>query len=354
MPTLLICSSDFEMKKDSWPFFPTQSKFKRFLTIFILIFSFVPVKVNGLELDPYPVFDFSRDSFSITTFREERPSFYWVNTGVPDIFFNGVQQTSFTPNPTVYSIRSIEYGVQTKGWVSDQVQLRVTFPFEANALIDPSGNTHNVAKLGDVEVGATFLVAGKKEKGNFIGVDGRYRFATGTNPFDLSYPILSTGKGASEEAVGLVMAQELGGFSFFQSIHYEKTQPIMLDSSSLLGSGVFQWPDNVEAEGRIEYLAYHRAQRFVSLYYDLSLRASGFMEFNHQVLTYGQILNTSEQTIQTTDRLFFSTGGLDVKVDREFSVDGKVTTFPFEPVIFGKSRPDFGLLFSLSLIFRPI
>ena len=354
MQTSLICSSVYKMKKNSRPDFLIRIKVILFLKILILIFSLGLANVRAVELDPYPVFDFSRDAFSITTFREERPSFYWVNIGVPDIFFNGVQQLSSTPNPTVYSMRSVEYGVQTKGWVSDQLQLRGTFPFEANALVDPNGNTHNVAKLGDVEVGVTFLVAGKKEKGNFIGVDGRYRFATGTNPFDLAYPLLSTGKGASEEAVGLIMAQELGGFSFFQSIHYEKTQPIMLDSFSLLGEGVFQWPDNIEAEGRIEYLAFHRAQRFVSLYYDLSLRASGLMEFNHHVLTYGQIINTSEQTIQTTDRLFFSTGGVVVKVDKEFSVDGKVTTFPFEPVIGGKGRPDFGLLFSLSLIFRPI
>ncbi len=78
------------------------------------------------------------------------------------------------------------------------------------------------------------------------------------------------------------------------------------------------------------------------------------MEFNHQVLTYGQFFNSLGQTIQTTDRLFSSTGGIIVKVDREFSVEGKVTSFPFEPIIFGEGRPAFGTLFSLSLIFRPI
>jgi hypothetical protein len=352
MPTSPICSNGFKMKKDNWPVILIRRKIFQYLQILVLISCFRPADVGALELDPYPVFDFSRDSFSITTFREERPSFYWVNTGVPDIFFNGVQQLSYSPGPVVYSIRSIEYGVQTKGWVSDQLQLRATFPFEANALVDPSGNTHNVAKLGDVEIGATFLVAGKKEKGNFIGVDGRYRFATGTNPFDLDYPILSTGKGASEEAIGLVMAEELGGFSFFQSIHYEKTQPIMLDSSSILGAGVFQWPDNVEAEGRIEFLAYHRAQRFVSLYYDLSLRYSGLMEFNHQVMTYGQILDNTGTAIQTTSKLFFSKVGLIVKVDKEFSTEGSVTYFPEEFDV--GYRPADGWIFSLSLIFRPI
>jgi hypothetical protein len=349
-----MCSNRLKMKRDCWPVIPIQAKVLSFLIVLFLLFAFRPIQVRAVELDPYPVFDFSRDSFSISTFREERPSFYWVNIGVPDLFFNGVQQLSSAPNPIVYSVRSVEYGVQIKGWATDQLQVRTTFPFEANAIIDPEGNTHNVAKLGDIEVGATFLVAGKKEKGNFIGVDGRYRFATGTNPFSLTYPLLSTGKGASEEAVGLIMAQELGGFSFFQSIHYEKTQPITLDSSnSLLGAGVFQWPDNVEAEGRIEYLAFHRAERFVSLYYDLSLRSSGLMEFNRQVLTYGQVPDTSGQLLQTTSVLFFSKVGLFVKVDKDFSAEGSVDFFPEE---FGSSvyRPADGWIFSLSLIFRPI
>jgi len=323
---------------------------KKHLVIFLpLLFLLIPCGSRELELDPFPVFDFSRDSFSVNFFREERPSFYWVNIGVPDFFFNGVQQLSSAPNPVVYSVRSIEYGVQAKGWLTDQLQVRTTFPFEANAVVDPSGNTHNVTKFGDLEVGATFLLAGKRENGNFIGVDGWYRFSTGTNPFSLAYPILSTGKGAPEEALGLILAEELGGFSFFQSIHYQKTQPLQLDASNpFLGAGIFQWPDNILAEGRVEYLIFHRSNRFISLYYDLKMRTSGLMEFNQQPLTYGQILDS-----QTTDRLFFSQGGMVIRVDQSFSVDGSVAFFPFE---FGSSayRPDDGWIFSLSLIFRPI
>lgn len=316
----------------------------------------LPGFASGIELDPYPIFNFSRDAFSISFFREERPSFYWVNIGVPDFFFTGVQQLSGLPNPTVYNIRSIEYGVQVKGWATDQLQLRTTLPFEANALVDPEGNTHNVAKFGDLEVGGTYLLTGRRQKGSFIGLDGWYRFATGTNPFDLAYPILSTGKGASEEALGLVLAQELGGFSFFQSIHYQITQPIQLDASNpFLGAGTFQWPDNILAEGRIEYLVHHRGQRFVSLFYDLSIRWSGLMEFNHQALTYGQNFpNLQGQPTQTTDRLLYSSGGVVVRVDKDFSAEGKLTEFPYEPPVIGEARPDFGWLFSLSLTFRPI
>ena len=174
-------------------------------------------------------------------------------------------------------------------------------------------------------------------------------FRQGPNPFSLAYPILSSGKGASEGALGLIVAEELGGFSFFQSIHYQKTQPLVLDSSNpFLGAGTFQWPDNVLAEGRVEYLIFQRAHRFVSFYYDVRMRMSGLMEFNHQPLTYGQNPNG-----QTTDMLFFSQGGIVVKVDKDFSADGSVAFFPFE---FGLPiyRPDAGLMFSLSLVFRPI
>lgn len=117
------------MRKAGRPVFSPQRKLKRFLKIIILFCAFHHAPVSAIELDPYPVFDFSRDAFSITAFREERPNYYWVNTGVPDIFFNGVQQTSAYPGPTVYSMRSMEYGVQTKGWVSDQLQGTGHFPF---------------------------------------------------------------------------------------------------------------------------------------------------------------------------------------------------------------------------------
>ncbi len=302
--------------------------------------------VPAMELDPFPSESFTRDAFSLSFFREERLSYYWVNIGVPDQFFNGVNQISNYPNTVAYQIQGMEYGLRAAGWLDDQLQLRATIPLEANALVDAEGAPHNVTQVGDVEIGATYLLLGKREKGNFIGLDGWYRFATGTNPFNLTFPLLSTGKGAPEEGVGLTSGQELGGFSFFQSIHYEKTQPISLESANpLWGSGTFQWPDNFRAMGRVEYLVFHQAQRLVSLFYELNIRVSGAMELNQQPVLYG--------TGQLTDRLLFSTFGLVVRVDKEFSVEGKGTYFPFEPIGFDKPRPDYGLIFSLSMQFRP-
>ena len=316
--------------------------------LFISLLLLAAPSAFAVELDPFPVDSFSRDAFSISFFREERSSYYWVNIGVPDLFFKNVNQISASPNPVSYQIRGMEYGFQVSGWWDDHFQSRLTIPIEGNALADAVslGNPHNVTQLGDIEVGVTYLFVGKRDRGNFIGLDGWFRFATGTNPFNLEFPLLSTGKGASEEAVGLTLGQELGGFSFFQSIHYEKTQPITLDSTNSLGGpGTFQWPDNFRAMGRIEYILLQRSQRLVSLFYELRLRISGPMEMNQQTVTYGQG--------QETDRLLFSTLGLVVRVDKEFSVEGKGTYFPFEPIGFVKPRPDYGLIFSLSMQFRP-
>ena len=180
----------------------------------------------AISLDPYPVYDSFHDETDISFFREERPNFYWVNSGVPDVFFAPVTNTqnpvpinqpSSQPTSVVYSINGIEYGVRMSHWVTDQWRVTGTIPFEANALVDASGNTHTVDSFGDMEVGTTYLLTGKRQKGNFIGLDGWYRFATGTNPFTQPYPLLSSGRGASSEAIGVVLGQRLWNlFSFYE------------------------------------------------------------------------------------------------------------------------------------------
>ncbi len=212
----------------------------------------------------FPLPEVSRDESSIYFFREERPSFYWVNTGVPDSFFTPVSQISLVP--TVYSIRTIEYGLRVHGWVTDQINLKVTFPFEGNAVEDTgvSGGvtvpptTHSEEKFGDIELAATYLFLGQREKGNYMGVDGWYRLATGSNSFYEVYPMLGTSKGAARKALGLVMDEEAYGFSFFQSIHYENTDPVYLTSGSYLGAGTFQWPDNWFFSAKISYQLYQK------------------------------------------------------------------------------------------------
>ncbi len=321
-----------------------QVGFKRgqFFLIFIFLFMGLDLSsvVHAIELDPYPVYESSHDQTSISFFREERPSYYLTNIGLPDAFFSGVSQISQTPSSRIYSVRSMEYGIGATEWVSDQWKLGIVIPFETNALEDLNGTTHSLEHFGDLEVETTYLLAGKRQKGNFISVNGSYRFATGTNPFTQTYPLLSTGKGASSEAVGLALGEELGGgFSLFQSIDYEKIQSMTLNTFNAFSqsSGAFQWPENVNALGRIEWVALHRSQRLVSLFIELRMRMSGLMEFNGQPVTYAQG--------NTTDQLFFPTGGLVIRVDKELTAEGQVSYLP---------QLDFGALFSLSLIFRPI
>jgi len=315
---------------------------KVFLAFLFFMFFGFSFQALALELGSYPTSYFSRENFSLSFFREERPSFYWVNIGVPDFFFNGVSQLSGVNGGTVsYSVRSIEYGFRLGGWLDSHARLALTLPFEANAFEDVNGTTHNLPQFGDLEIALTYLFKGNKEKGNFMGVDGKLRLATGTNPFYQVYPLLASGKGASSVELGLEMRQEADGFSFFESIDYEKVERISLNASSVTGPGTFQWPDVVHALGRIEWQVFQRAQREITLFYEFRTRMTGLMRLNGQAISYGDG--------QYTDQLFFSTGGMLVRVDQELSVEGHGTWFPFELT---RPRPDFGLLFSLSVIYR--
>jgi hypothetical protein len=331
---------------------------------------FLPLKVMAVSLDPYPVYDSFHDESSISFFREERPSFFWTNTGVPDIFFNQANQLSAPStqsNNIKYSVNGIEYGVRLSYWMTDQWRVTGTIPFEANALVQPNtvealGNTETVDHFGDVEVGATYLVTGKRQNGNFIGLDGWYRFATGTNPFNLAYPLLSSGRGASSEALGLVAGQRfLNLFSFYESFHYETTQPVSVPSSNSLGlpGGTFQWPDNTEAMGRIEMDVLQRGERQVTLFYQYSGRISGAMTLNGQSLTYGQSFVFNPVTnnfvaVGTSNQLFWSTVGGVAKIDKEFTAEVDVSQFPVYFIQSIQDRPNSGgLMLSLSLIFRP-
>jgi hypothetical protein len=160
---------------------------------------------------------------------------------------------------------------------------------------------------------------------------------------------LGTGKGAARKALGLVMDEEAYGFSFFQSIHYENTDPVQLNSGSYLGAGTFQWPDNWFLSAKISYLLYQRAQRKVTFYWLARTQISGLMTFNGQALTYGNETNNLGY-YKTTDQLSSSSFGLDVQVDRNFSADGQLIYFPW---YLGGSRPDQGVMFNLDLDFRP-
>ncbi|GEM_PF-1379661 len=354
---------------------PVRRNYKPLAFLFFTFLVFAPLKVIAVSLDPYPVYDSFHDESSISFFREERPSFFWTNTGVPDVFFNQANQLSAPStqsNNVSYSVNGIEYGVRLSHWVTDQWRVTGTIPFEANALVTPNtaealGNTETVDHLGDMELGATYLVEGKRQRGNFIGLDGWYRFATGTNPFTQAYPLLSSGRGASSEALGVVMGQRLWNlFSLFESFHYETTQLVSVPASNTLGlpAGTFQWPDNTDAMGRVEMDVLQKGQRQVTLFFQYSGRISGSMTLNGQPLTYGQRFGFNQPiyvngiltypTVGTSNQLFWSTVGGVAQIDKEFTAEVDVSQFPvyfIQPIPYQPNNG--GLMLSISLIFRP-
>jgi hypothetical protein len=313
----------------------------------------------SIQMDPAPFENFSRDDFSFSIYRVELPSFYLISSGLPDFFFANLAPALSNP-PLVYNLRSIDYGFQVNAWVTEDIQLRINLPFEANTLEDSNlnaitldYNTDSQQNIGDLELGATYLLSGRRSGGNFIGLDGWYRFATGSNPFsqystgsspNLPEPLLATGKGTPEGSLGFILQQQLGRFSLFEGLHYQHSLPLVLTSSdSFIGPGVFQWPDELQALGRVEFLVFERAQRMVTFFYELSMRKTGSMFFNHIPVTYDQG--------HYEDQLFFSGGGITVRVDPQMTVEGELTYFP--AALDGQSRPDDGLLLFLSVIYRP-
>ncbi len=322
----------------------------RVLAVFALALFFALGKAQAVQMDPVPFENFSQDDFSFSIYRYEKPSFYLANSGLPDFFFNDVSKlsepTQASPGADlIYSLRSIQYGLQASAWPTNDIQIRVSLPFEANAFEDLSGATQNRQNIGDLEVGASYLLTGQRTGGNYVGVDGWYRFATGTSPFnELVSPVLATGKGTPEGSLGVIMRQQLARFSLFESVHYQHSQPLQLTSSSLyLGPGVFQWPDEFQALIRAEFMAFQQAERMVTLFGQYRMRKMGAMTWNQTPLTYNQG--------RYVDQLFYLGGGMTVRVDAQLTVDAEVDYFPSE--IAGAARAGYGNLFFLSVSYRP-
>jgi len=148
-------------------------------------------------------------------------------------------------------------------------------------------------------------------------------------------------------------------FSFYESFHYETTQPVSVPASNTLGlpSGTFQWPDNTEAMGRVEMDVLQKGERQVTLFCQYSGRISGSMTLNGQPLTYGQsfgIVNGNLVPVGTSNQLFWPTVGGIAKIDKEFTAEVDVSQFPVYFIQSIGNRPNNGgLMLSISLIFRP-
>jgi hypothetical protein len=105
------------------------------------------------------------------------------------------------------------------------------------------------------------------------------------------------------------------------------------------------------ATGRIACQIFHRAQRAVSVYWQARIRMSGLMKLNGQILSYGNNIDYLQNPM-TTDLLTTSTFGMNVQVDKTFSVDGQLIYTPWD--LGGIGRPNQGWMFTLGLDFRPL
>jgi hypothetical protein len=294
---------------------------------------------SALNLEPPALHRLPTDRLTVGATRWEKNSAYYVNLGLPWEFFEGVEKVSELP--VVRSVRAVEYGLRVSGWPHDRVFLQGFLPFESVYLVPVEGLTRarELKKGGDLEFSAALLLLGDRRSRIRAGVDGWVRPATGTDPFSLAYPLMTTGKGAPQWAFGVTGAQQAGRFSFFQGLNYEKTGPIRLPRYFTWDSpGTFRWPDVLHAAARVEFRFFRRAYRAVDAFYDLRMRRTGVMRYGDQVLV-------------EADRLFYSSFGLAVRVDPEFSVTGQYSVFPFE--FTDKARPDWGGLLFLSVAYTP-
>ena len=305
----------------------------------------LPTPSSAMNFDPPQFYRLSQQRVFFSVTRWEKPSFYYVNQGLPFEFFDGVGKV--TELPMVYSLRGVEYGFRVGGWPLERFFLQATLPYESVYLEQvPSGSgfstglPNELRKTGDFELSAAFFLLGTRKTSFHLGVNGWVRFPTGTNPFDLAFPLMSSGKGASQRSGGLVAGQQAGRFSFFQGLNYEKAGSIALQRFYTLDHPAsFQWPDVFHAAARLEFRFFRRSYRTVAAFYDLRMRQVG-------VLKYG------ETVLNGKDRLYTSSGGLQVQVDPELAVTGQYSFFPFE-FDSNKGRPDFGGLLTLSVTYTP-
>ncbi len=302
-----------------------------------LVLSLLPGLAAALNLEPPDFHRLPTDRLVIGITRWEKTSSYYVNLGLPWEFFDGVEKVSEIP--LRHSVRAVEYGLRIAGWPHPRFFAQGFLPFESVYLVPDAGvaQARELKKGGDLEFSATGLLLGTRRSPFRAGLNGWYRFPTGTDPFSLPHPLMTTGKGAAQWAFGVNGVQQVGRFSFFQGLNYENTGPIRLQRYfSWDVPDSFRWPDVLHAAARFEFRFFRRSYRSVDAFYDIRMRRSG-------ALRYGDVV------LVEPDRLYYSSFGLIVRVDPEFSVTGRYCVFPFE--FSEKARPDWGGLLFLSVAY---
>jgi hypothetical protein len=258
-----------------------------------------------------------------------------VNLGLPEGFFQPVLPIATIP--LVYSVRGVEYGLGLTGWPHPRLQARASLAFEANRYEDLFGSIRRTVRPADLEGALSVLAVGRRDSALRVAADGWVRWPTGVSPFETADPLLASGRGVLQGALGGWASERVGRFSFFQWIHYENASTTRFDRwrGDPVTPSTLRWPAQWHAGFRTGWTPFRRGGREVTLHYELRMRQAEALEF-HGVPAV------------PADRLLYSTGLMTVRVDPELSVDGRLTFFPLE-LGTGRTRPDFGTLVSIAL-----
>jgi hypothetical protein len=308
------------------------------------IFFLFPQIGWSFQLDPSPIsWWMTPRPFSVILYRQDLTNFYWYNAGIPPEFFSGSYSANDrSPSYLTTNSDSFQYGISLESWIIPQVQLHVDFPIEINSITNSEGVTDNLARIGDMSLSGNFLLEGNQKSSDWMALEFHISLPTGTNPFKVAYPFLSTGTGVLETGIGGLAVQHWGLFSFFQKVQYQQSQPLMIPSYfSIENPGMllkFQWPSVWSFTGRVQYLILNRSIRPVYVFYQIYFRRDSAFLLNGNSI-YGP-----------TD-VVFSTIGSIIGIDPWLSIELRLSYFLGK--YYYASIPGFGPQASVGLIFKP-
>jgi hypothetical protein len=262
-----------------------------------------------------------------------------VNLGLPSDFFTPVLRLSELPE--VYSLQGLEYGVGLSVWPLERLQAQLTLPFESNSFTDITDISHSSVRPGDLKLGASWLGWGTRTGKIRVAANGWAILPSGVSPFRAVTPILATGLGTYRAALGVWASEQVGRFSFFQWINYEKSTSTEFNqfADTVVPGSTLYWPDRQYAGARIEWRFFNRGIREASLVGSLRVQRWGDWKVNDFVWS-------------PADRIFDAGLGLKVRADKELTVEGLWNYFPVE-WNYSITRPDFGQIITLVLCFHP-
>lgn len=290
--------------------------------------------------DPFPEpWETLGEKHSFWFYRMERPSFFWVNAGLPAAFFTGVALDS-DGNPRV---ESLEIGVQGVVPLPGGFHLKLQERFWTKTYESGEGTRISSVRAGDVHGFLKKSLIGDAAKAFFVRAGVGFRLPTGRPPWRAPHPFLATGLGiGSFLSVLEIHWNFFGGFFLQQRLNYEQPfKAVFLRDGVFVGEGFFRWPASFSASHRLGWRFHARGERASVLFYEWTGRRVGALFWNGEPLV-------------AADRFFSSGGGLSTRITGKTTFEIAVHWYPAEIGFFTepRPRPAFGLLLTAGLSYR--